>query len=90
MEDRRLCNCHGEPMLFKKDRRYTAGGFHACAVANRERCRVYYTANSDRIRQRARDRYDDDPVFRIEKRLADDARSRRKTIERRRLGALPL
>lgn len=31
-----LCDCHGEPKYWNRDKRKTAGGFWACTVKNRE------------------------------------------------------
>lgn len=39
-----LCDCHGEPKLWHRDKRKTAGGTWVCAVKNRERCRAYSRA----------------------------------------------
>lgn len=39
----RLCECHGEPMLFQKDKRYTnQGGFYRCAVKHRAANKEWY------------------------------------------------
>lgn len=88
-----LCDCHGEPMLWSRDSRYRAGGFWACRAKNRDACGRRYANDETRERYLAqkRRRYDTDPVFRIEKRLRDDARSRAATLKRRResLGSLP-
>lgn len=73
-------------MLFTKDSRYRAGGYYRCRAKHREGCqkRRDNAETYARYLQQQRDRYDNDPVYRISKRLMDDARSRRKTIERRR------
>jgi hypothetical protein len=63
------CACHGEPAYWQKDARLPKGGWWECSV---------------RRRQYQRDRYDNDPIHRIEKNLKGDARKRRQTIERRR------
>ena len=64
------CACHGEPAYWQKDKRLKAGGWWECPVKRR---RV------------ARDRYDTNVIYRIEKRLNDDRRRRRQRIEVRRL-----
>jgi hypothetical protein len=61
-----------------------AGGHWTCAVKRREKSRRVDGARRGIKAERQRDRYDRDPVYRIEKRLSDDARRRRQTIERRR------
>lgn len=73
------CECHGEPMYrwWNRDLRWPAGGYwrNQCAIKER---------------QRQRDRYDNDPIWRIEKNLKNDALKRRQTIERRRAhGSVP-
>lgn len=79
------CACCGEPAYWQKDNRTASGGRWYCAVTARERQRVrYYERYRDKKNARARERYDIDPIFRIEKRLHDDARRRRERIERRR------
>lgn len=80
-----LCACHGEPAYWSRDSRKTAGGWWECAVKRRERQRrVYAGPKGEKKRRQQRERYDTDPIFRISKRLHDDARKRRATIERRR------
>lgn len=78
------CACHGEPAYWQRDSKMTAGGWWRCAVTKREAMRDYYETHGDRKLARQRDRYDRDPVYRIEKRLKQNACDRRKTIERRR------
>ena len=56
-------------MYWTRSSRYRAGGFWHCAVRHRDRIR---------------DRYDSDPVHRIEKNLRNDALKRRQKLERRR------
>jgi hypothetical protein len=63
------CGCHDAPAYWTTDPRYKAGGFWRCAV---------------RKRGYQRDRYDNDPIYRIEKNLRNDARKRRQRIVRRR------
>ena len=63
------CRCHDEPAYWQKDRRLKAGGWWECSIKRT---------------QRERDRYDRDPIFRIEKRLHDDARRRGDTLKRQR------
>lgn len=70
-------------MLFARDRRYLAGGFWRCAEKNRLKSRAYYAANKERLTAALRDRYDRDPIYRIGKRLADDRRTRRQSLNRR-------
>ena len=36
------CKCHGEPMLWQKHPRYTAGGYWHCRIKNRARLNAYY------------------------------------------------
>ena len=79
-----LCKCHGEPAYWHTDRRKPAGGYWICAVKGRERSRQTYGKRRAVKLARQRARYDNDPIHRIEKRLHDDARKRRGTIERRR------
>lgn len=85
-----LCACHGEPMLWNRDTRYRLNGFWRCAVKNRERSATNYAKSAGRYLQQRRDRYDNDPVHRIEKRIRDNAHGRAQTLSRRResLGAL--
>lgn len=71
-------------MLWSKDSRYRADGFWRCAVKNSARMAAWYAANGDRIRSSARDHYDADPIYRIEKILATGKRRRAKTLKRRR------
>lgn len=66
----RNCACHDRPVHWVKDDRYRAGGFWRCTV----------NTNAQK-----RDRYDRDPIYRIEKNLHDYARKRRATLERQRL-----
>lgn len=86
-----VCGCHNAPMLFRKDSRYRRGGFYYCRIKNLQRCRASYEKNRETRLAKKRQRYDTDPIHRIEKRLADDRRSRQKTVKRRRerLGSLP-
>jgi hypothetical protein len=63
------CACHGEPAYWQKDKRLEAGGWWECP---------------EKRRRLQRDRYDLDPIYRIEKNLHDSKRKRRVTIERRR------
>jgi hypothetical protein len=63
------CACHNEPAYWSHDTRYKNGGFWRCGVKHRDLARA---------------RYDNDPVHRITKRLRQDARDRRLTVERRR------
>lgn len=78
-------------MSWGRDSRYTAGGFWRCRVVKNERLRVYYDQRREAICKQRRDRYDNDPVHRIEKLMHDGKRNRRQSIERRRQahGALP-
>jgi hypothetical protein len=39
-----LCKCHGEPMYWVKDSRYSAGGFWRCAATHRARRMARYYA----------------------------------------------
>lgn len=88
-------------MYWQQDSRYGKGGYWHCAVKAREYARERYrTRGRDTKLRQARERYDADPVFRIEKRLHDDARRRRQRLDARRarfateqggsVGALPL
>lgn len=79
------CSCHGEPMYWQADRKRKAGGWWLCAVKRRKLARDrYHDRHRAQKLQRQRERYDSDPIYRIEKRLKDDARKRRATIVRRR------
>jgi hypothetical protein len=51
------------------------GGYWRCAVTKRERQRATDAARRDVKCQRQRERYDSDPIYRIEKRLRDAART---------------
>ena len=64
-----LCQCHGEEAYWQKDSRTKAGGWWECAVKRRAR---------------ERERYDRDPVHRIEKILRASRDKRVRTLERRR------
>lgn len=37
-----FCECHGEPMLWNKDVRYSAGGFWRCRPKDRARQQAIY------------------------------------------------
>lgn len=74
------CVCHGEPRLWRKDLRWPSGGYWRCAVKKR----LHDEAHSEKKRTRQRDRYDADPVHRIEKNLHDHARRRAQTLARKR------
>jgi hypothetical protein len=63
------CKCHGLPAYWQKDAGCKAGGWWRCAE-KKKACE--------------RNRYDNDPIHRIEKNLHDHARRRRQTIDRRR------
>lgn len=80
-----LCACHGEPCYWQKDKRNSKGGWWECPVRRRAHNAARYTNDErrERINAQKRDRYDADPIHRISKRLHDDARKRRETIERR-------
>ena len=78
------CACHGAPCYWYKDARKTKGGYWVCSVRKREHARKTDTARRAVKTARQRDRYDRDPIYRIEKNLSDTARRRRLTIERRR------
>lgn len=69
MEERPLCECHGEPQRWCKSTRCTAGGYWACRVSD--------------LAQK-RDRYDADAVYRISKNLHDHSRRRTQTLNRMR------
>lgn len=60
-----------------------AGGFWRCAVRKRATSRRVDSARRDAKNQKTRERYDTNPVYRIEKLLHDSARKRRATLERR-------
>jgi hypothetical protein len=62
------CNCHGLPALWMPDVRYLAGGWWRCRVKHRDN---------------ERDRYDRDPVHRIEKLMKKNMKDRRDRLERR-------
>ena len=62
------CRCHGEPAYWNKDKRLKAGGFWECAVKRR---------------QRQRDLYDEDPIYRIARRLQINRRERLINLARR-------
>lgn len=80
-----LCPCHGEPAYWQAD------GYWRCAVKKRAVARRVDQARRDVKTARQRERYDADPVYRIEKRLRDDARMRAATLKRKKEahGALP-
>lgn len=80
-----LCACHGEPCYWQKDARLKAGGFWECRVKRRAYTRSRYMDPEFRERacRQKRDRYDNDPVYRITKRLTDDARARRRRLNER-------
>ena len=78
------CVCHNEPAYWQTDRRMLAGGWWQCAVGKREASRATDTKRRAVKTERQRERYDRDPIYRIEKRLHDDARRRRERLERRR------
>jgi len=65
----RACDCHGEAMGWRKDPRYRAGGYWVCHVKERARYQ---------------DRYDSDPVYRIQKGLLGNRRKRAATLQRMR------
>jgi hypothetical protein len=87
-----LCSCHGEPAYWNPDRAMRAGGHWRCAVKKREQQRATDKARRETKLQRRRDKYDTDPVWRIERLLKTAAERRRATLKRRREtlhGALP-
>ena len=61
-----------------------AGGWWRCAVNKRELSRRTDEARRDMKAERQRDRYDTDPIYRIEKNLRVAAYKRRVRLERRR------
>jgi hypothetical protein len=67
------CKCCGEPAYWNADPRYRLGGFYRCPV---------------KARGHAMRRYDEKPVYRIEKKLKANARKRRENIERLRAALL--
>lgn len=67
-----LCDCHHEPMCWKRERNRKPGGYWTCRIRKRE---------TDAAYQRAR--YDRDPFWRITKNLKNAARHRANTIARR-------
>ena len=71
-------------MYWNPDSRYLAGGFWRCAVKTAERMAAHYAANGDKIRARKRDHYDADPIYRIEKLIANGKRARGQTLKRHR------
>lgn len=83
-----LCACHGEPSYWHRDRRHSANGYWRCPVAKHD----HWQRHRERKVAQQRERYDLDPIFRIEKRLRDDRRDRANTLKRRREthGSLPL
>jgi hypothetical protein len=52
-----LCKCHGEPMLWKKNKELRAGGRWTCRVKQREAARQRRHAKGDHIRALKRARY---------------------------------
>lgn len=83
MTGRPDCSCHGEAMYWQKDKRLRAGGRWICGAVRRAQSAARYAVVSDETRARWRQRYDTDPVFRIEKLMAD-ARRRRLTNQKAR------
>lgn len=79
------CVCHGEPAYWHRDPRLLKGGSWRCRVRKRE----VDAAHSDAKNARMRERYDTDPVYRIEKNLHDHARRRKQTLARRRAAPAP-
>ena len=63
MTDRPLCKCHGEPMVSPKN--------WQCRVKSRERNRrnAEKYDRTEYLARYMRERYDNDPVFRIERNL---------------------
>jgi hypothetical protein len=77
LDGRPLCGCHGEPMYKRRRSGYE------CSVAVKARAARAYAADPERKRAHQRDRYDTDPIYRIEKNLHDHARRRAETLRRR-------
>lgn len=46
------CECHGEEMGWRHDRRYVSGGYFRCRVKERERMARVYERDGFKIRQR--------------------------------------
>lgn len=67
-------------MYWHRDRRLLNDGSWRCHVRKRELADSYRELKNGRQRER----YDLDPVYRIEKNLRDHARRRKQTIARRR------
>ena len=80
------CSCHDEPAYWQADKRTKDGGYWYCAVTTRERQRQRYADANSRAKKLAqmRARYDTDYIFRIGKRLHDDARRRGERLKLRR------
>lgn len=79
MTESPLCKCHGEPSMWN--------GHWRCRVKHREQMRRRRATNRayvEREQAKARERYNADPVFRITKRLHDDAHARAKATVRMR------
>ena len=71
------CSCHGVAAYWQKDKRIKAGGFWECSVKRN---------------QWSRDRYDRDPIFRIERQMQVARYQRAQTLKRQRealSGSLP-
>jgi len=60
------------------------GGYWRCVIARREQQRAAYAADPDRFRTKSRRTYDHNWRYRIQKRLRQNERDRRTTLEARR------
>lgn len=79
---RPLCRCHGVPMCRNGSHNNGTQNWW-CALKTRERNAATYKQNREQTLARLRERYDTDPVYRIGKRLADDARQRQRRLANR-------
>lgn len=86
-----LCECHGEPMSWNRDVRGRMGGFWRCAIKRRayeRNKRATDPAYAARVRKQHNEwqtkKYDADPLWRIGRRLREDAYTRSQRLEQTR------
>ena len=82
MTDPPVCDCHGAPKWWHTDRRRICGGYWICRVTKLERQSGYGAAYFQR-------RYDNDPVWRIERNLKRSREYRAATLAKRRQALAP-
>lgn len=83
-----ICECHGLPKSWQTDSRKKSGGTWRCLESKRESARRSYHADPSRrlaaMHVYFRQRYDNDPVWRIQRNLKRSREQRLASLARRR------